>query len=255
VVSGVPPDYFSETGQLWGHPIYRWDVLQKDNYTWWVQRLGHQLDLFDVVRIDHFRGWVAYWEVSASEKTAMNGKWIPVPVDDFFNQLMKHFPCLPIIAEDLGTITPDVREIISRYGLPGMRVLLFAFGEDFPTGAFLPHNHVKHSIIYTGTHDNNTVKGWFDTEASEREKERLYRYLGHRVSATEIPREMIRMVMMSVANTAIIPMQDLLGLGVEARMNDPSRTKGNWYWRLDKDPNNRDMIDRLREMTETYGRS
>jgi len=255
VVSGVPPDYFSETGQLWGHPIYCWDTLQKKDYAWWIQRLGHQLDLVDVVRIDHFRGLVAYWEVPAFEKTAMNGEWIPVPVDDFMNTLLKHFACLPIIAEDLGTITPDVREIISRYGLPGMRVLLFAFGEDFPTGAFLPHNHVKHSIIYTGTHDNNTVKGWFETEASAQEKERLYRYLGRRISATEIAGEMVRLAMMSIADTAVIPMQDLLGLGAEARMNNPSKTKGNWYWRLDKDPITQGMTDRLREMTETYGRS
>jgi 4-alpha-glucanotransferase len=208
-----------------------------------------------VVRVDHFRGWVAYWEVPASEKTAMNGKWIPVPGEDFLKTLMKHFACLPIIAEDLGTITPDVREIISRYGLPGMRLLLFAFGEDFPNGAFLPHNHVRHCIIYTGTHDNNTAKGWFETEASAQEKERLYRYLGRRVSANEMPGEMIRMAMMSVANTAILPMQDLLGLGVGARMNNPAKTKGNCYWRMDTDSITKEMTDRLREMTETYGRS
>jgi 4-alpha-glucanotransferase len=255
VVSGVPPDYFSETGQLWGHPVYCWDALQKSDYAWWLQRLGHQLSLFDVVRIDHFRGLVAYWEVPASEKTAINGKWIPVPVDDFFNKLMRRYPCLPIIAEDLGTITPDVREIMCRYGLPGMRVLLFAFGDDFPDGAFLPHNHVKHCFIYSGTHDNNTVRGWFESEATAEEKKRLIRYLGRRVKASEISWEMIRLAMMSVANTAIIPMQDLLGLGAEARMNDPSETEGNWYWRLDQDVITPKMIGRLREMTETYGRS
>jgi 4-alpha-glucanotransferase len=255
VVSGVPPDYFSETGQLWGHPAYRWDALQKSDYAWWVQRLGHQLDLFDVVRIDHFRGLVACWEVPASEKTAVNGKWIPVPADDFLNTLMKHFACLPIIAEDLGTITPDVREIMCRYRLPGMRVLLFAFGEDFPVGDFLPHNHVKHCFVYTGTHDNNTVKGWYENEAGAKEKKRLYRYLGRDIPAAKISRDMIRLAMMSVANTAIIPMQDHLGLGAEARMNNPSKIKGNWYWRLDKDPITKKMIGRLREMTETYGRS
>ncbi|MBT8364018.1 MAG: 4-alpha-glucanotransferase, partial [Deltaproteobacteria bacterium] len=254
-VSGVPPDYFSETGQLWGHPVYNWDALQKSDYAWWIQRLRHQLDLFDVVRIDHFRGLVAYWEVPASEKTAVNGKWIPVPVEDFINKLMRHFACLPVIAEDLGVITPDVREIMCRYRLPGMRVLLFAFGEDFPDGAFLPHNHVKHCVIYTGTHDNNTIKGWFENEAAEEEKKRLYRYIGCDISATEISWNMIRLAMMSVADTAIIPMQDLLGLGAEARMNDPSKTKGNWHWRLDKDPITQKMIDRLREMTQTYGRS
>ena len=255
VVSGVPPDYFSETGQLWGHPVYRWDALQKSGYAWWIQRLGHQLDLFDVVRIDHFRGLVAYWEVPAAEKTAINGTWIPVPVDDFLNRLMKHFACLPIIAEDLGMITPEVREIMHRYRLPGMRVLLFAFGEDFPTGAFLPHNHVKNCFIYTGTHDNNTVKGWFENEANSQEKERVCRYLGRRVSAADISWEMIRLAMMSVANTAIIPLQDLLGLGAEARMNDPSKTNGNWHWRLDRDPITPELAGRLRQMTGTYGRS
>jgi 4-alpha-glucanotransferase len=255
VVSGVPPDYFSETGQLWGHPVYNWDALQKSDYDWWIRRLGHQLDLFDVVRIDHFRGLVAYWEVPASEKTAVNGKWVPVPVDDFLNRLMKHFACLPIIAEDLGIITPDVREIMYRYRLPGMRVLLFAFGEDFPAGAFLPHNHVKHCFIYTGTHDNNTVRGWFETEADGQVKKRLFRYIGRDIPPAELPWEMIRLAMMSVADTAVIPMQDLLGLGAEARMNDPSEAKGNWHWRLAKDPITRELIDRLREMTETYGRS
>jgi 4-alpha-glucanotransferase len=255
VVSGVPPDYFSKSGQLWGHPVYRWDALQNSDYAWWVRRLGHQLDLFDVVRIDHFRGLVAYWEVPASEQTAVNGKWIPVPVDDFLNKLMQHFACLPVIAEDLGTITSDVREIMCRYGLPGMRVLLFAFGDDFPTGAFLPHHHVKHCFVYTGTHDNNTVRGWFETEAAAEEKERLGRYLGRAISASEISWDMIRLAMMSVANTVIIPVQDLLGLGAEARMNNPSKTKGNWHWRLEKDPATVKMIDRLREMTETYGRT
>ena len=254
VVSGVPPDYFSETGQLWGHPVYRWEALQKSNYDWWLQRLGHQLDLFDVVRIDHFRGLVAYWEVPASEKTAINGKWVSVPVDDFLNQLMKQYACLPIIAEDLGTITPDVREIMCRYRLPGMRVLLFAFGDDFPNSAFLPHHHVKHCFIYSGTHDNNTARGWFENEATAAEKNRLARYLGRQVSATDVSWTMIRLAMMSVANTAIIPMQDLLGLGAEARMNDPSKTDGNWYWRLDQDPITEEMIGRLREITETYGR-
>lgn len=254
-VSGVPPDYFSETGQLWGHPVYNWNVLQKKDYAWWIQRLGHQLDLFDMVRIDHFRGLVAYWEVSAAAKTAVNGKWIPVPVDDFLGKITRHFAYLPIIAEDLGTITADVREIMYRYRLPGMRVLLFAFGEDFPDGAFLPHNHVRHCFVYTGTHDNNTVKGWFEKEAYEKEKKRLCSYIGRNVSATKISWEMIRLAMMSVADTAIISMQDLLGLGAEARMNDPSKTKGNWHWRLDKDPITKKLTSRLRKMTETYGRS
>ncbi|MGD9364491.1 MAG: 4-alpha-glucanotransferase [Desulfobacteraceae bacterium] len=254
-VSGVPPDYFSDTGQLWGHPVYNWKVLQKKDYAWWIQRLEHQLALFDMVRIDHFRGLVAYWEVSAAAKTAIHGEWIPVPVDDFFGKIIRHFACLPIIAEDLGTITADVREIMRRYRLPGMRVLLFAFGDDFPEGAFLPHNHIRHCFVYTGTHDNNTVKGWFENEADEKAKKRLSSYIGRNISAAGISRAMIRLAMMSVADTAIIPMQDLLGLGAEARMNDPSKAKGNWLWRLDKDPMTKKLTGRLRKMTETYGRS
>lgn len=254
-VSGVPPDYFSDTGQLWGHPVYNWKVLQKKDYAWWIQRLGHQLELFDMVRIDHFRGLVAYWEVSAAAKTAIHGEWIPVPVDDFFGKITRHFACLPIIAEDLGTITADVREIMRRYRLPGMRVLLFAFGDDFPEGAFLPHNHIRHCFVYTGTHDNNTVKGWFENEAGEKAKKRLSSYIGRNISAAGISWAMIRLAMMSVADTAIIPMQDLLGLGAEARMNDPSKAKGNWLWRLENDPMTKKLTGRLRKMTETYGRS
>jgi 4-alpha-glucanotransferase len=254
-VSGVPPDYFSATGQLWGHPVYNWKALQKQDYAWWIQRLGHQLELFDRVRIDHFRGLVAYWEVSAAAKTAVNGKWMPVPVDDLMGKITRHFAHLPILAEDLGTITADVREIMCRYRLPGMRVLLFAFGEDFPDGAFLPHNHVKHCFVYTGTHDNNTVRGWFENEADEGEKKRLRRYLGRNISAAKISWEMIRLAMLSVADTAIIPLQDLLGLGAEARMNDPSTAEGNWHWRLGNDAITQKMANRLRKMTETCGRS
>ncbi|WP_419658952.1 MalQ: 4-alpha-glucanotransferase [Desulfosarcina variabilis str. Montpellier] len=254
-VSGVPPDYFSDTGQLWGHPVYNWDGLQKKDYAWWIQRLEHQLGLFDVLRIDHFRGLVAYWEVSAAAKTAVNGKWMPVPVDDFFGKIAKHFAYLPIIAEDLGTITADVREVMCRYRLPGMRVLLFAFGEDFPDGSFLPHNHIRHCFVYTGTHDNNTVRGWFENEADKKAKKRWRSYIGRNVSAANISWEMIRLAMMSVADTVIIPMQDLLGLGADARMNDPSTTKGNWHWRLENDAITKPLTRRLRNMTETYGRS
>jgi 4-alpha-glucanotransferase len=255
VVSGVPPDYFSSTGQLWGHPVYNWEVLQKNGYEWWIRRLEHNLDLFDVVRIDHFRGLVAYWEVPATAKTAINGRWMPVPVDDFFNALSKRFRCLPIIAEDLGFITPEVREIMQRYQLPGMRLLLFAFGEDFPSGSFLPHNHVKDCLIYTGTHDNNTVRGWFENEATVDEKKRLYQYLGYEVPIDRLPWEMIRLAMMSVANTAIISMQDILMLGAQGRMNDPSRNEDNWQWRLAEDPLTPGLTNRLLELTETYGRA
>jgi 4-alpha-glucanotransferase len=253
-VSGVPPDYFSETGQLWGHPLYRWETLQDNGYRWWIARLQHNLRFCDIVRIDHFRGLVAYWEVPAEEETAVNGKWVSAPVDDFFHHLLRKFACLPIIAEDLGTISADVRETMRRYRLPGMRVLLFAFGEDFPDGAFLPHNHVKNCLVYTGTHDNNTVRGWYETEATSQIKANLTDYLGARVPADRLHWELIRQAMMSVADTTIVPMQDLLGLGAEARMNNPSSPKGNWHWRLSGNPVTPGLIDRLRAMTRTYGR-
>jgi 4-alpha-glucanotransferase len=253
-VSGVPPDYFSETGQLWGHPLYRWETLQDSGYRWWIARLQHNLRFCDIVRIDHFRGLVAYWEVPAEEETAVNGKWVSAPVDDFFHHLLRKFACLPIIAEDLGTISADVRETMRRYRLPGMRVLLFAFGEDFPDGAFLPHNHVKNCLVYTGTHDNNTVRGWYETEATSQIKANLTDYLGARVPADRLHWELIRQAMMSVADTTIVPMQDLLGLGAEARMNNPSSPKGNWHWRLSGNPVTPGLIDRLRAMTRTYGR-
>jgi len=255
VVSGVPPDYFSRTGQLWGHPLYRWDALQDSGYHWWMLRLQHNLQLCDLVRIDHFRGLVAYWEVPAEDDTAVNGKWVSAPVDDFFHHLLRKFACLPIIAEDLGTISADVRETMQRYQLPGMRLLLFAFGEDFPNGAFLPHNHVKDCLVYTGTHDNNTVRGWFETEATAASKANLMDYLGGHVPAERLHWELIRLAMMSVAATAVIPMQDLLGLGTEARMNNPSKLEGNWDWRLAEDPVTAELTSRLREMTRTYGRS
>jgi 4-alpha-glucanotransferase len=255
VVAGVPPDYFSNTGQLWGNPIYRWDILKERGYPWWTQRIAHNLTLFDLVRIDHFRGLVACWEVPATEKTAINGRWIEAPALDFFTQLLKKFPGLPLIAEDLGTITPDVKEVMNHFEFPGMKVLLFAFGKDLPLNPYIPHNHPRNCVAYTGTHDNNTVKGWFEKEATAEDKKRLFRYLGREVSAKELPQELLCLLMMSVANTVIFPMQDILGLGEEARMNHPSTREGNWEWRLSPDLLTSAVADKLREMTEIYGRS
>jgi 4-alpha-glucanotransferase len=254
-VAGVPPDYFSETGQLWGDPVYQWNGLRDRGYSWWLKRVEHNLQLFDLVRIDHFRGFAAYWEIPAGEKTAVRGKWVDGPGDDFFKILVKRFPRLPIIAEDLGIITPDVRKLMNRFKLPGMRVLLFAFGDDLATNPYVPHNYIKNCVVYTGTHDNNTVKGWFEGEATQEDKGRLFRYLGREVSVEEIPWELIKLAMMSVANLAIIPMQDILGLGTEARMNRPSITEGNWEWQLLSDQLKSSVTERLREMTEIYGRT
>jgi 4-alpha-glucanotransferase len=253
-VSGVPPDYFSKTGQLWNNPVYRWDVLKETGYKWWIERMGHTLSLFDRVRIDHFRGLVKYWEVPAGERTALNGAWEDVPTDHFLKTLTEWFSRFPVIAEDLGFITPDVYEIMERFGLPGMKVLLFAFGDDDPMHPFLPHTYPTNCVAYTGTHDNNTVMGWFDKEASSEEKERLFRYLYREPPAEEIRWEMIRLVMMSVADTAIFPMQDILGLGQDARMNRPATSSGNWTWRLEPGQITPAIEEKLSMMTDTYGR-
>jgi 4-alpha-glucanotransferase len=239
---------------LWGNPIYRWDVLKATGFKWWFQRIAHNLQLVDVLRIDHFRGFVAFWEVPAKEKTAVNGEWVKAPAADFFTSLLKKFPVDSFIAEDLGVITSDVREIMSRFGFQGMRILLFAFGEDLSTHPYLPHNYVPNCIVYTGTHDNNTARGWFDNETSPQDRQRLSRYLGHEISGEQVSKKLIRLAMMSIANTVIIPMQDILNLGEEARMNRPSVTMGNWEWRLLPDQLNSASVDWLREMTEIYGR-
>ncbi|HEX3034110.1 MAG TPA: 4-alpha-glucanotransferase [Thermodesulfobacteriota bacterium] len=253
-VAGVPPDYFSETGQLWGNPVYNWDVLRNTGYPWWLSRMEHNFKIFDMFRLDHFRGFVAYWEVPAGEKTAINGRWVEVPTQEFFNTLLKRFPNLPVIAEDLGIITPDVRELISRLELPGMKLLIFAFGDDFPNGAYLPHNYPKNCIAYTGTHDNNPIKGWFRREANPDNKRRVFKYIGHEVSEENVHWEFIRLAMSSIANTVIFPMQDILGLGEEAKMNLPATANGNWQWRLKPEQITPSVVEKLREITEIYGR-
>lgn len=254
-VSGVPPDYFSRTGQLWGHPLYRWDALRGEGFAWWIERVRHHLGCFDRIRIDHFRGLVAYWEVPAGETTAVNGHWLPGPATDLLTRLALTMSQLPLIAEDLGTIDADVRETMQRFELPGMRVLLFAFGDDFPQGSFLPHNHTPNCIVYTGTHDNNTALGWFEQEAGASERRRLFSYLGREVASREVPWELIRLAMQSVARTAVVPLQDVLGLGGGARMNRPASRRGNWRWRAQENDFSRDTAARLREITTTGGRA
>jgi 4-alpha-glucanotransferase len=253
-VSGVPPDYFSATGQLWGNPVYNWEVLKQTQYSWWIKRVEHNLKFFDILRLDHFRGFVGYWEIPSGEETAINGKWVAAPAEEFFGTLLKHFPGLPIIAEDLGEITPDVREVMSRFGFPGMKILIFAFGDDLPVHPYAPHNYTENCLVYTGTHDNNTVKGWFRKEASLQLRNRLSAYLGHEASEDRIHWELIRLAMMSIARIAIIPMQDLLGLGEEARMNQPATIEGNWSWRLLPEQLTPTVTNKLTEMTEIYGR-
>lgn len=255
VKAGVPPDYFSETGQLWGNPLYRWDVMRDTRYRWWVERMRINLELFDIVRIDHFRGLVAYWEVPASEDTAVNGQWVDGPGEDFFNTLLLRFPGLPVIAEDLGTITRDVRELLMRLEIPGMRVLLFGFGDDFPSGPYLPHNYVKNCLATTGTHDTNTVRGWFEKEATGEQKRRVKEYLGGNITEKSAHRDFIRLAMMSVADIAIIPMQDILGLGEGSRLNKPATTEGNWEWRLSADYLTHELAEEMAKMAEISGRA
>jgi 4-alpha-glucanotransferase len=253
-VAGVPPDYFSETGQFWGVPIYRWDVLEQDGFGWWIERLAHNISLCDFLRIDHFRGLVGYWEIPAHEQTAINGRWIEGPSKRFFKAILKRFPCLPIVAEDLGIITPDVREVMRDFEIPGMKVLLFSFGDDQPSNPYTVHNLERNCVAYTGTHDTNTIRGWFDTEASWDQKKRLWEYLGREVPEEELNWELIRLLMMSVANMVVFPMQDLLGLGNESRMNDPSLSNGNWKWRLRPEQLDEQIRKRLATMTSLYGR-
>jgi 4-alpha-glucanotransferase len=254
VVSGVPPDYFSKTGQLWGHPVYNWNVLRKNNFDWWVKRVRHNLELFDLARLDHFRGFAGFWTVPAKEKTAVRGKWLKAPGEQLFRRLLQAVPSLPIIAEDLGVITDDVIEIMQKFGFPGMKILLFSFGSDFPKSFHIPHNLQQNCVLYTGTHDNNTAKGWFEHEAKQEERERVFSYLGRKVTAQEISFELTRLAFMSVATTVIIPMQDLLGLGQDARMNVPATIEGNWQWQLKSGLVTKELTEKLLKLTVTYGR-
>jgi 4-alpha-glucanotransferase len=253
-VGGVPPDLFSKTGQLWGMPTYRWDVLKESGYAWWVDRLRQAFRNYDFLRIDHFRGLVSYWEVPAGEKTAIKGQWRKVPVEDLFRQLYKTFPCLPIIAEDLGATNPEVREIMNRYGIPGMRPLLFAFGESLSLHPCAPHNIPQNTVVYTGTHDLNPVRGWFEKEATPQDKERLFRYLGYQAPASELHWALVRLAMMSVAQLVILPLQDVIGLDEKSRMNRPGTSRGNWQWRLSPEQLPPSVFERLRDLTELYGR-
>jgi 4-alpha-glucanotransferase len=255
MVAGVPPDYFSATGQLWGLPIYNWDALRDAGYSWWIDRIGRNFKQCDILRIDHFRGFAGYWEVPAHEETALNGQWQDGPGAHFFSSVLRRFPQLPVIAEDLGFITPDVRELMREFNFPGMKVLLFAFGDDLASNPYAPHNIDRNAVVFTGTHDNNTVRGWFDNEATEGEKARLFAYLGREVSPDAIHWEMVRLALMSVADTAILPMQDIVGIGGEGRMNQPSRKEDNWHWQLGPDCISSELAQKLRTLTETYGRA
>lgn len=253
-VAGVPPDYFSETGQLWGNPVYDWDAGAATGYAWWVERMSHAMAMYDLVRLDHFRGFAGYWEIPAGEKTAINGEWVDAPGMAFFAELLKHLPGLRILAEDLGVITPDVRELKKTYGFPGMKILQFAFGPGIGENPDAPHNHEEHCVVYTGTHDNNTTLGWWMDETTPQDRERLRRYTGRFDEINEPSWLMIQVALASVARTAIVPMQDLLGLGRECRMNTPGLAAGNWTWRCTREQLESGVLQRFGELATLFGR-
>lgn len=250
VVAGVPPDYFSETGQLWGNPLYRWDVFKETGFAWWIERLKKALTLYDVVRIDHFRGFEAYWEVPATEPTAINGRWVKGPDRDLFSAIERALGNLPIIAEDLGVITPAVEALRDQAGLPGMKILQFAFGAG-AENAYLPHHFPRACVVYTGTHDNDTTRGWFE-QATEAERAHVRAYAGCQVG--EGTDHLIHLALGSVADLAVVPMQDWLDLGTQARMNVPGRAAGNWAWRMGPGDFDDLLVERIRMQTELYGR-
>jgi 4-alpha-glucanotransferase len=253
LMAGVPPDYFSATGQLWGNPVYNWEELQKTNFHWWIARVRGILEYVDIIRIDHFRGFEAFWAVKQGQKTAEKGKWLQAPGEEFFTLLEQQLGKLAIVAEDLGVITPEVEALRDKFNFPGMKILQFAFDSDRVNG-FLPFNFVnRNCIVYTGTHDNDTTVGWFDKRDREAQR-RVIDYLGC-LCSDGIHWALIRLAMNSVANISIFPFQDILGLGTDAKMNTPSQPEDNWEWRCRGEAFNQELSDRLKYMTYLYGRA
>jgi 4-alpha-glucanotransferase len=252
-IAGVPPDAFSDDGQLWGMPVFNWKVLKEQNFDWWVKRLQTNKGLFDITRLDHFRAFSAYWEVPAQETTARNGKWQKGPGTQLFKVAKESLGLLPFIAEDLGDIDEPVYKLRDQLKLPGMNVLQFAFGSDMSRSNHTPHNYRHNSIVYTGTHDNNTIRGWFREEKGKAQK-RLEKYMGRKIKEEESPFVLCRMAYASVADTVILPIQDILGLNESARMNTPSSTENNWNWRLQPGQITIDIENNLRTWTKVYNR-
>lgn len=252
LMAGVPPDYFSETGQLWGNPVYEWEVLAESDFAWWIQRIKGMLEYVDIMRIDHFRGFEAYWAVPEGETTAVNGEWVEAPGDEFFAILEKELGTLPIVAEDLGVITPEVEELRDKYNFPGMKILHFAFDSD-RANPFLPFNFTnRNCVVYTGTHDNDTTVGWFE-KRSFSDKKKVVDFMGG-ISNEGIHWSLIRLALSSVANLAIFPVQDLLGLGSGAKMNTPGTIVDNWSWRYQEWELTEDIGEHLKYLTYLYGR-
>jgi len=251
LVAGVPPDYFSATGQRWGNPLYRWDRIRETDYRWWLDRMRTQLKLFDIIRLDHFRGFEKYWEIPASCSTAIEGRWVEGPGRGLFDRLLQEFGELPLVAEDLGIITPEVDALRQHYGFPGMKILQFAFdgGENNP---YLPQHHELLSVVYTGTHDNDTTLGWYEN-LDEHTRYIVSEYLQQPMD--NIPWPIIHAALASVAGLAIIPMQDLLCLGSEHRMNTPGSSSGNWHWRFDWKQVTPELAGQLHDLVARYGRA
>lgn len=252
-VAGVPPDYFSPTGQLWGNPLYRWKEMEKDDFLWWRKRFKGLLELIDIIRIDHFRGLDAYWEVQGDATTAVNGRWVKAPGEKLFNSISKHLDEIPILAEDLGVITKSVEALRDKFNFPGMKILQFAFGEKMET-KFLPHNFVPNCVVYTGSHDNDTTRAYFEKAKIERRDiyDHVKNYLN--IQSDDITANLIRAAYASVANIVIIPMQDILNLGGEARMNFPGKLGGNWSWRFTWNQIPEFLPASLKKLAELYER-
>jgi 4-alpha-glucanotransferase len=250
VVAGVPPDYFSDKGQLWGNPLYNWDAMRKTRFGWWVARMRALMGQVDFVRLDHFRGFEAYWEIRAGKPNAIEGRWVKAPGRELLTTLRDELGQLPIIAEDLGVITPEVDALRREFELPGMRILQFAFGDN-AENRFLPHNYEYNTVVYTGTHDNDTTWGWYRA-TSEQERDHVRRYLAR--DGSDVAWVLMRLAWSSVAADAIAPLQDVLNLGSEGRMNFPGKPEGNWAWRFQANQLNPWILDRLAEMTQLYGR-
>ena len=257
-IAGVPPDYYSKTGQLWKNPVYNWKVLKKNGFSWWVERLEFNFNIFDLVRLDHFRGFIAYWEVPAKEKEATNGRWVNAYPEEFFDVLSRMPKRLAIVAENLGTITPEVDEVMKKFGFPGLRVLQFAFGRDFPFSSNLPYNYIKNTVACTGTHDNNTLRGWLENEVRPFEIKNLLKYLGEDVlpgmGFEGIINKLIMLLMASAANLVIMPLQDILGLGKKTRMNRPATSRGNWKWQMSSDMISERAAEKLLTITRNFKR-
>ena len=252
-VAGVPPDLFNDNGQLWGMPLFRWDVLKQSGYSWWIQRLQKNLSLFDIVRLDHFRGFSSYWSVPATSDTAKSGEWKEGPANDFFDAVFNHFEKEKFIAEDLGDIDDKVYALRDALDLPGMNVLQFAFNDDFPDSNYLPHNHAINAVVYTGTHDNNTTKAWYNS-LSPADKKNVSAYFGVNINAKNAADHFCRMAYMSVSKLAILPLQDILSLDEDSRMNMPATANGNWTWRVKNKLLTSSVEDTLRNLVFNYGR-